>query len=75
MSDLSDVEERVLSVLEQRSQLDLEQVASASRLHPDITQRTLDALVDRQLVSKSPGKFGPLYQLNRRNIAKLTAVA
>jgi hypothetical protein len=75
MSDLSDFEERVLGVLDSRTQLELEQVAGAARLSARAAGLALRGLQDRELVTASKGRYGELYALNRRAAQERTAAA
>jgi hypothetical protein len=70
---LTDLETRVLGVLEQRSGLDVEQIASAGRLQADAAIQALQGLSSRRLIIAETGKFGPTYQLNRTHIQQLIA--
>lgn len=70
MDQLTDFETRVLAVLEQRSGLDVEQIASAGRLPIEATTRALEGLLRRELIVKDVGKFGPTYQLDRPNVIR-----
>jgi hypothetical protein len=70
VDELTDFETRVLGVLEQRSGLDVEQVASAARLPVGSTTRALEGLARCELITEVTGKFGSTYQLDRSNVIK-----
>lgn len=71
MDALSDLESRVLGVLEQRPGLDIEQVASAGRLPIARATQAVDSLMQKELVRAEDARHGRTFQLNRRNVQAL----
>lgn len=71
MDALSDLETRVLGVLEQRPGLEIEQVASAARLPIRAATQAVDGLIQKELLLEDQGRYGRTFQLNRPNVRAL----
>lgn len=71
MDALSDLESRVLGILEQRPGLDIEQVASAGRLPIGTATQAVESLTQKELIRAENARHGRTFQLNRPNVQAL----
>lgn len=73
VTELTDTEQRVLGVLDDRSRLDLEQIAGNGRLSLRAAHEAVGSLVRADLVVPIDGQFGPVYEINRQTAGEVIA--